>query len=94
LQAIKGFTIIATAVTVTAVTITENPMKFYNRETEIVELRALSHQAHTSGGLMSVIVGRRRVGKTRLLRQAYQEIANHLYLFTAKKPSCVKSSRR
>ncbi len=61
-------------------------MKFYNRQAEIVELRALSHQAHTSGGLMSVIVGRRRVGKTRLLRQAYQGAANHLYLFIAKKP--------
>lgn len=61
-------------------------MKFYNRETEIIELRALSHQAQTSGGLMSVIVGRRRVGKTRLLRQAYRDSSNYLYLFTAKKP--------
>lgn len=61
-------------------------MKFYNRQTEMTQLRALSHQAHTSGGLMSVIVGRRRVGKTRLLRQTYQDVANHLYLFTAKKP--------
>jgi len=64
-------------------------MKFYNRQTEIIELRALSHQAHTSGGLMSVIVGRRRVGKTRLLRQAYQDAVNHLYLFTAKKPEAL-----
>ncbi len=61
-------------------------MKFYNRETEIAELLELSRQAYTNGGLMSVIVGRRRVGKTRLLRQTYQDTLNYLYLFTAKKP--------
>jgi AAA+ ATPase superfamily predicted ATPase len=57
-------------------------MKFYNRETEMAELLELSHQAYTNGGLMSVIVGRRRVGKTRLLRQTYQDTLNYLYLFT------------
>jgi len=64
-------------------------IKFYNRETEIVQLRTVSHQAHTGGGLMTVVVGRRRVGKTRLLRQAYQSSSNLLYLFTAKKPEAL-----
>jgi AAA+ ATPase superfamily predicted ATPase len=62
-------------------------MKFYNRNTEIVELRKLSHKAHSGrGGLMTIVVGRRRVGKTRLLREVYQGHNNFLYLFTAKKP--------
>gem|GEM_PF-4742371 len=82
----KGSEIIAKAVTVTAFAITGMSMKFYNRQTEIGELRAVSRQVHTSGGLMSVIVGRLRIGKTRLLRQAYQDTANYLYLFVAKKP--------
>lgn len=62
-------------------------MKFYNRNTEILELRKLSKKSHSSkGGLMIIVVGRRRVGKTRLLREVYQGHNNFLYLFTAKKP--------
>jgi len=61
-------------------------MKFYNREKEMAELLKLSRKTYTNGGLMSVIVGRRRVGKTRLLRETYQDTFNFLYLFTAKKP--------
>jgi hypothetical protein len=48
-------------------------MIFYNRNTEILELRKLSNKYHSGeGGLMTIVVGRRRVGKTRLLREVYQ----------------------
>lgn len=50
-------------------------MKFYNRQTEMTQLRALSHQVDTGSGLMSVLVGQRRIGRTWLLRQAYQDTA-------------------
>ena len=40
-------------------------MKFYNRESELKELATLYEQAN-SGGRMTVLTGRRRVGKTLL----------------------------
>ena len=41
--------------------------KFYNREQQLSELRAISAGIEQSKGQLSVVVGRRRVGKTRLL---------------------------
>ncbi len=58
-------------------------MKFYNREKELNQLRVLYEQARESGR-MTVLTGRRRVGKTSL---ALQLTKNHkfIYLFVAKK---------
>lgn len=58
-------------------------MKFYNRENEIAELATLYEQANTAGR-MTVLTGRRRVGKTLL---ALESVKNHkhLYLFVSKK---------
>ena len=58
-------------------------MKFYNRESELSELGNLYEQANESAR-MTVITGRRRVGKTML---ALEFAKNHrsLYLFVSKK---------
>jgi AAA+ ATPase superfamily predicted ATPase len=58
-------------------------MKFYNRESELAELAKLYDQADSTGR-MTVLTGRRRVGKTLL---ALESAKNHkyLYLFVSKK---------
>lgn len=58
-------------------------MQFYGREDELAQLRAITAQA-TSGGKMTVITGRRRVGKTLLARESCKG-EQSLYLFIAKK---------
>lgn len=58
-------------------------MKFYNREKEIEKLLSIQEQSrHRSQ--MTVVTGRRRIGKTQLLLEAYKE-ASFLYFFVAKK---------
>ncbi len=56
-------------------------MEFFNRETELEKLRNIQEKTG-SGSRMSVIIGRRRIGKTELIRKAYPE---SLYLFISKK---------
>lgn len=41
--------------------------KFYNCEVQLNKLREISKHIADSKGRLSVVVGRRRVGKTRLL---------------------------
>jgi len=61
-------------------------MKFYNRERELERLsEILSLSMKTSH--MVVITGRRRVGKTELIRQFSKGKKNVLYLFVSKKKS-------
>jgi AAA+ ATPase superfamily predicted ATPase len=61
--------------------------KFYNRQAEIEQLRGVSEAISKTGGQLSVVVGKRRVGKTRLLKEAF--IAGGdvpaLYLFISRK---------
>lgn len=66
--------------------------KFYNREVQLNKLRDISKHIADSKGRLSVVVGRRRVGKTRLLNEAFsagtKEVAdknNYLYLFISRK---------
>jgi len=59
-------------------------MKFYNRERELAELRKLYKQTATQAR-MTVITGRRRVGKTSLALEFVKD-HKHLYLFVSKKP--------
>jgi AAA+ ATPase superfamily predicted ATPase len=59
-------------------------MKFYNRERELAELQKLYKQAATQAR-MTVITGRRRVGKTSLALEFVKD-HKHLYLFVSKKP--------
>ena len=56
-------------------------MKFYNREKELKNLREIEHSSKDSSK-MTVIVGRRRIGKTKLIQEAYKE---KVYLFVSKK---------
>lgn len=56
-------------------------MKFYNREKELAKLRKIEKAAKDSAK-MTIIVGRRRIGKTTLIRKAYPD---GLYLFVSKK---------
>lgn len=58
-------------------------MKFYGRETELAELRNLREQAGETGR-MTVITGRRRVGKT-MLALEFARDHRSLYLFISKK---------
>lgn len=59
---------------------------FYNRETQLHELRNISSTIEHSKGRLSVVVGRRRVGKTRLLKEAFKAIKHkYLYLFISRK---------
>ncbi len=41
-------------------------MKFYNRDTELAELRRIKRLSFTDHSRMTVITGRRRIGKTSL----------------------------
>lgn len=56
-------------------------MKFYNREKELKNLQEIELLSKTSSK-MSVIVGRRRIGKTSLIKHTYKE---KVYLFVSKK---------
>lgn len=73
---------------ITVIQITINPqsliwidMKFYNREKELTNLQEIEIASKTSSK-MTIIVGRRRIGKTKLIQEAYQ---NRVYLFVSKK---------
>ena len=56
-------------------------MKFYNREKEKKNLQEIESLS-TSSSKMTVIVGRRRIGKTSLIKHTYKE---KVYLFVSKK---------
>ena len=56
-------------------------MKFYNREKELKNLKKIE-QASRESAKMTTIVGRRRIGKTTLIKEAYPD---KLYLFVSKK---------
>ena len=58
-------------------------MKFYNRERELGELRKIRRQTVESAR-MTVIMGRRRIGKTALALE-FAKSHKYLYLFVAKK---------
>lgn len=58
-------------------------MKFYDREEELAELATLHDQA-SSAGRMTVLTGRRRVGKTVLALESAKS-ARYLYLFVSRK---------
>ncbi len=56
-------------------------MKFYNREKELKNLKKIE-QASKESAKMTIIVGRRRIGKTTLIKEAYPQ---KLYFFISKK---------
>jgi len=56
-------------------------MKFFNRDKELAYLRKIGKDSQLSSR-MTIIVGRRRIGKTKLIKEAYQK---RVYLFVSKK---------
>ena len=58
-------------------------MRFYDRTTEISTLQSIE-QASSESAQMTMMIGRRRVGKTTLLKNAFKS-APFLYFFVAKK---------
>ncbi len=56
-------------------------MKFYNRDKELSYLKKIGEDAKTSSR-MTIIVGRRRIGKTKLIKEAYK---HRVYLFVSRK---------
>ncbi len=58
-------------------------MKFYNRKTELAELDII-HKQSSQSGKMTILTGRRRVGKT-LLALEFAKNHKFLYLFVSKK---------
>ena len=60
-------------------------MKFYNRTKEIEELRRIQGRAFDSRSRMTVITGRRRIGKTSLALRATQGEYPTVYLFVSRK---------
>lgn len=58
-------------------------MKFYDRESEIDAIQKL-HQQSLKTSTFTVLLGRRRVGKTALLMQALKGRNKMVYLFAKK----------
>ena len=59
-------------------------MKFYNREEELTQLRKMKENAFHSHSKLTVVTGRRRVGKTMLILKAMEE-EPVVYLFVGRK---------
>jgi hypothetical protein len=66
------------------VTVMKVAMKFYNREEELDILEKIYNQSQNSYGKITVLTGRRRVGKT-LLAKEFSKDKPSLYLFVSKK---------
>ncbi len=59
-------------------------MKFYNRETEIEQLQNIRQAAYAEHSRFSVVVGRRRIGKTSLILRAMEGEEALIYLFVGR----------
>lgn len=59
-------------------------MKFYNRQTEIAELQRIKEMAYSDHSKLTVITGRRRIGKTSLIFNALKDDII-VYLFVSRK---------
>lgn len=64
-------------------------MKFYNRESEIQQLNEIENLSHENSQ-MTVVIGRRRIGKTKLLLRT-SENKEVVYLFVSKKSEAILS---
>ncbi|WP_129615688.1 ATP-binding protein [Bacteroides cellulosilyticus] len=63
-------------------------MKFYNREKEIAELTRIQELAFAQNSRMVVLTGRRRIGKTSLIKRALKDTPM-LYFFIGRKAESV-----
>ena len=82
------FHIFATTVDSTAVEKNLLIMKFYNREKEIAELKRVQELAFGQNSRMIVVTGRRRIGKTSLIKQALKGTPT-VYFFIGRKAESI-----
>ena len=59
-------------------------MKFYNRKKELAELRRIQNLSFTDHSRLTVLTGRRRIGKTSLIMKAVEDTPT-VYLFVGRK---------
>jgi AAA+ ATPase superfamily predicted ATPase len=60
-------------------------MDFYGRQQQLVSLHQYSKDARAGKGSMTLLVGRRRVGKTTLIKEAYKDATDFFYFFVSRK---------
>ena len=61
-------------------------MRLYQRENEIAELKRICNLSFTRNSRMTVLTGRRRIGKTSLIKKTFEDSdAPMLYFFTGRK---------
>ena len=59
-------------------------MKFYDREEQLAMLREMRELSYNGYSRLTVVTGRRRIGKTTLIKEAYKD-EPYIYLFVGKK---------
>jgi AAA+ ATPase superfamily predicted ATPase len=59
-------------------------MKFYNRESELDELKRIQNLSFNDFSRMTVVTGRRRIGKTSLVMKSVENTPT-VYLFVGRK---------
>ena len=63
-------------------------MKFYDREEQLKTLREMRELSYNGYSRLTVVTGRRRIGKTTLIKEAYKD-EPYVYLFVGKKSESV-----
>ncbi len=63
-------------------------MKFYNREEQLATLQQMRTLSYESYSRLTVVTGRRRIGKTTLIKEAFKD-EPYVYLFVGKKSEAV-----
>ena len=63
-------------------------MKFYDREEQLAMLREMRELSYNGYSRLTVVTGRRRIGKTTLIKEAYND-EPYVYLFVGKKSESV-----
>ena len=59
-------------------------MKFYNRENELAELQRIQELSFEENSRLTVVTGRRRIGKTSLIMRAFEKTPT-IYFFVGRK---------
>ena len=59
-------------------------MKFYNRTSELAELQRIQNLSFSDHSRLTVVTGRRRIGKTSLIMKAVEDLPT-VYLFVGRK---------
>ena len=68
-------------------------MKFYNRENELAELQRIQELSFEENSHLTVVTGRRRIGKTSLIMRAFEKTPT-IYLFVGRKNEAYLCARR